>query len=111
MWAAWSWKDLDRGFAAATLAAMLVSYHLTPQDLSLALVPFYLSMNAGALSRARAQVFVFLSIVTTMAMVITHVPLAFLAIPLAGAFWWTSTERLKQSFGAETSNDYALSSL
>lgn len=111
VWAAWSWKDLDRGFAAATLAAMLVSYHLTPQDLSLALVPFYLSIKAGALPRARVPVFAFLSIVTTMAMIISHVPLAFLAIPLATAFWWISTEPLKQTFGAETSHSYAMSSL
>src|ERR1700721_2289060 len=109
-WAAWSWQDLDRGFAAATLAAMLVSFHLTPQDMSLALVPFYLSVSTGVLARARVQAFVGLSIVITMAMVIIHVPLAFLAIPLAAAFWWISTEPVKRASIAETPHEYAFSS-
>jgi hypothetical protein len=111
VWAAWAWKDLDRGFAAATVAAMLVSYHMTPQDISLALVPFYLSMNTGVIPRARVLLFVFLSIMTTLAMVVFHVPLAFLAIPLAAAFWWIGTEPRKETFVAETPQSYALSSV
>jgi hypothetical protein len=88
LWAAWAWKDLDRGFAAATLAAMLVSFHLTPQDVSLAIVPFYLCVRAGILPRPRVPAFVFLAIAGTMAIVIFQVPLAFLAVPLATSFCW-----------------------
>ncbi len=110
LWAAWAWKDLDRGFAAATLAAMLVSFHLTPQDISLALVPFYLCVKAGILPRHRVPAFVIPVIATTMAMVIVQVPLAFLAIPLATAFCWIGTEPLEKSSGAENTPSYALSS-
>jgi hypothetical protein len=109
-WAAWAWKDLDRGFAAATLAAMLVSLHLTPQDISLALVPFYLCIKAGILPRHRVPAFVIPVIATTMAMVMVEVPLAFLAIPLATALCWIGTEPLKKSSGAENTPSYALSS-
>jgi hypothetical protein len=73
------------------------------------LVPFYLSVSTGALPRTRLQAFVGLSIVITMAMVIVHVPLAFLAIPLAAAFWWISTEPAKRASVAETPHEYAFS--
>lgn len=89
--AAKAWKDLDRGFAAATLASLLVSYHLTPQDLSLLLIPFYLCIKSGILPQARVPVFALTSIASTLAMVILHVPLAFLALPVALAFGWIAT--------------------
>ena len=110
LWAAWAWKDLDHGFSAATLASMLVSYHLAPQDVSLALVPFYLCVKAGILPRHRVPAFVIPVIATTMAMVIVQVPLAFLAIPLATALFWIGTEPLEKSSGAENTPSYALSS-
>jgi hypothetical protein len=110
LWAAWAWKDLDHGFSAATLASMLVSYHLAPQDISLALVPFYLCVKAGILPRHRLPAFVIPVIATTMAMVIVQVPLAFLAIPLATALFWIGTEPLEKSSGAENTPSYALSS-
>jgi hypothetical protein len=102
LWAAWAWTDLDRGFAAATLAAMLVSFHLTPEDISLALVPFYLCVKAGILPRSRVPAFVFLAIAGTMAIVIFQVPLAFLAIPLATAFCWICAKPPQKSSVAET---------
>lgn len=43
--AANAWKDLDRGFAAAILASKLVSYHLTPQDLSPLLIAFTFALG------------------------------------------------------------------
>jgi len=108
--AAWAWKDLERGFAAATLAAMLVSYHLTPQDLSLVLVPFYLGLRAGALSWARLPFLVGFSIVVPIAMVIVHAPLAFLAIPLIAAFLWITTEPREQDARKDAERGYALPS-
>ncbi|MBV8808093.1 MAG: hypothetical protein JO033_05415 [Acidobacteriaceae bacterium] len=39
LFAARLWQDVDTGFCAAILAAMLVSYHFSPQDLSLFLIP------------------------------------------------------------------------
>jgi hypothetical protein len=87
-WAARAWKDLDRGFAAAMLAAMLVSYHFNPQDLALTLAPFYLCVKTGLLPRKRIPVVVLLALLVTMIMVVCYAPLSLLAIALAAALWW-----------------------
>ena len=48
LFAAWLWSDhLETGFSAATLAALLVSYHCSTSDLSLALIPAFLSVVIG----------------------------------------------------------------
>jgi hypothetical protein len=108
--AAWAWKDLDRGFAVAVLASMLVSYHLTPQDLSLALIPFYLSIKAGALPRSQVAMATACCIIGTFAMVTLHVPLALLALPLLAALFWIGAEPYMQRSSANAARDYILSS-
>ena len=97
-----AWKDLDRGFAAAILASVLVSYHLTPQDLSLLLIPFYLGIKSGILPQARVPVFTLTTIASTLAMVILHVPLAFLALPVAIALGWIATVPIQPAAISDT---------
>jgi hypothetical protein len=87
VWAAHAWKDLDRGFAAAMLAAMLVSYHFNPQDLALTLAPFYLAVKTGILPRQRVPLVVMLALFVTMMMVVAYAPLSLLALPIAAALW------------------------
>ena len=111
VYAARAWKDLDRGFATAMLASMLVSFHLTPQDLSLLIVPFYLCIKSGVLPEAYVSRFALATIVTTLAMVVLHVPLAFLAIPIAFAFGWVACEPAQRSALLTTSEQHALSSV
>ncbi len=100
--AAKAWKDLDRGFAAASLASLLVSYHLTPQDLSLLLIPFSLCIKSGIRPQARVPVFALTTIASTLAMVILHVPLAFLALPVALAFGWIATAPIQPAVVSDT---------
>ncbi|HEX4284235.1 MAG TPA: glycosyltransferase family 87 protein [Terracidiphilus sp.] len=92
IYAASVWKDLDHGFAVATLAAMLSSFHLTPQDLSLCIVPFYLAMRIGAIPRARVAAFTMFSIMGMLTLVVIHAPLAFLALPLSLAIYWIGSD-------------------
>jgi hypothetical protein len=103
-YAASVWKDLDHGFAAAMLAAMLASFHLTPQDLSLCLVPFYLAIRTGALPKARVPAFTLCSILGTLAMVAMHAPLALLALPLSLAMYWIGSEPAYYPAEARSSN-------
>lgn len=110
LWAAKSWKDLDRGFAAAILASMLVSYHLTPQDLSLLLIPFYLSIKSAVLPEPRVPAIALISIIGPLAMIVTHIPLAFLALPIALAFGWIATEPTAHAAVRRTSKRYELAS-
>ena len=91
-WATLAWKDLEHGFAAATLAAALVSYHLTPQDLALLVVPFYLCIQTGILPRTKAPAFAVAVIVGFFVLVTLHVPFALLALPLACALWWVGRD-------------------
>ncbi|HTX41394.1 MAG TPA: glycosyltransferase family 87 protein [Acidobacteriaceae bacterium] len=49
VWAARAWVSLEIGFSAALLAALLTSYHMNPQDLTLALLPFFLCRRSGAM--------------------------------------------------------------
>jgi hypothetical protein len=46
--AAWRWRDLESGFAAAIIATCLVSYHFNPQDLSLMLIPLFFAIRRAA---------------------------------------------------------------
>lgn len=111
LYAAMAWKDLDRGFATAILASMLVSYHLTPQDLSLLLIPFYLSIKTSILPESRLSSFALASIGGTLAMVVVQIPLAFLALPLALALGWIGTEPVQHTATAKTSESCMLSSV
>jgi Glycosyltransferase family 87 len=88
LWAARSWTNLDRGFCAAMLAAMLVSYHLTVQDLSLMLVPFYLCAKAGVrLPEWRVPWIAAFSVLGTTMMACFKLPLALLAVPTCLVLW------------------------
>ena len=61
-WAARGWTDLDHGFALAVLASMLVSYHFSPADLTLCLVPFFLAIKTGLLPFQKAPAIVMLGL-------------------------------------------------
>jgi hypothetical protein len=100
LWAAWTWEnDLDRGFCAAILASMLVTYHFTPQDLALSLIPFYLCAKTGLLPQSRIPLFVFLSLLVTTMMVADDIPLALLSIPLIVALWWVGEKKMPKVEG------------
>jgi hypothetical protein len=88
IWAARAWTNLDRGFCAAVLASMLVSYHLTPQDISLAIVPFYLSVNAGILPRAKVPLFAGLGMALLMLAIFVQIPIALVSLLLIVALVW-----------------------
>ena len=88
LWAAWVWTDLDRGFTAAVLAAMLVSHHLTPQDLTLTILPIYSAANAAVLPRRFIAMVALSMLCLTLIMTILDAPLGLLAIPLIAALCW-----------------------
>ncbi len=96
LWAAWTWKDLDRGLCAATLAGMLVSYHLTPQDLTLTILPFYLCAKTGIVPAARIPLFVLITFLALLLIVVMGLPIATLAVPLAAALWWVGRDTLRR---------------
>jgi len=91
IWAARAWTNVDRGFCAATLAAMLVSYHITPQDLSLAIVPFFVAVNVGILPRNRVPLFAALGMGILLVFMMVQIPMAVFAIVLAAALVWAGT--------------------
>jgi hypothetical protein len=95
LWAAYAWKDLDSGFSAAMLAAMLVSYHLNPQDLSLSLVPFFLASRAKILPSSKVPTAAFLILLAPMALAAVNAPYALLAILLAGALVWIGKDTMR----------------
>jgi hypothetical protein len=88
LWAAYAWTNLDRGFSSAVLATMLVSYHFHPQDLSLLLVPFFLSRKDGVLPASKLPMVAFLLLLLPMALAAVNAPYALLAIVLAAALVW-----------------------
>jgi hypothetical protein len=88
IWAARAWTNLEHGFCAATLAAMLVSYHITPQDLSLAIVPFFVAVNAGILPRERVPLFTAIGMGILLLFMMIQIPMAFFALVLAAALVW-----------------------
>lgn len=93
LWAARSWTNLDRGFCASMLAAVLVSYHLTVQDLSLMLVPFYLCAKAGvSLPEWRVPWAAACSVLSTTMMACFSLPLALLALPICLVLWLTGID-------------------
>jgi hypothetical protein len=106
IWAAWTWKDLDRGFAAAVLAAMLVSNHLCLQDVTLTILPVYLGVKAAALPRRFiAGVALFLCFLP-WALVFMNAPFALLGVPSIMALCWlgrgaTGTAALPEKPSAE----------
>jgi hypothetical protein len=91
-WAAWAWTDLDRGFAAAMLASMVVSYHFTPEDLTLTILPFYLCAKSRVLPATKMSVILSLDIVVPMGIAATSAPFALLLIPLVLALWWIGSQ-------------------
>jgi len=88
IWAARAWTNLERGFCAATLGAMLVSYHITPQDLSLAIVPFFVAVNAGILPRKRVPLFAAVGMGILLVFMMAQIPMALFAIVLAASLVW-----------------------
>lgn len=97
LYAAWAWKNLDRGFSAAVLAAMLVSYHFNPQDLSLALLPFFLTAKAEILPRARIPHCAFFMLLAPMVLAAVDAPYAWLAILLAATLLWLGRVKPQES--------------
>lgn len=93
IWAAHAWTNLDRGFCAATLATMLVSYHITPQDLSLAIVPFFVAVNAGILPRERVPIYTAVGMGILLLFMMVQIPMALFAIVLAACLAWVGTRR------------------
>jgi hypothetical protein len=87
-YAAWAWRSLDRGFSAAVLATMLVSYHLNPQDLSLSLLPFFLAVKAGILPQSRIPLCAFSVLFAPIGLGAVGASYAWLAILLAAALVW-----------------------
>ncbi|HXS75473.1 MAG TPA: glycosyltransferase family 87 protein [Terracidiphilus sp.] len=93
IWAARAWTNLERGFCAASLAAMLVSYHITPQDLSLAIVPFFVAVNAGILKRERVPMFTAIGMGILLLFMMVQIPMALFALVLAAALVWVGIHR------------------
>jgi glycosyl transferase family 87 len=91
LWAARAWTNLDRGFCAATLAAMLVSYHITPQDLSLVIVPFFAAVNAGILPRDRVPLVTAIGMGILLVFMMAQIPMALFAIVITAALVWVGT--------------------
>lgn len=91
LWAARAWTSVDRGFCAGVLAAMLASYHLTPEDISLAIIPFYLAIASGVIPRQRAPLAAAVGIGILMLFVFTGIPMALFCLVLACALVWVGT--------------------
>lgn len=81
MFAAWLWTDLDVGFSAAILASLLTAYHSNPQDLSLAVIPFFL-LTRGISVEKRLWLAI-AGISFTTGIYLSSFQSSFLAIPLA----------------------------
>lgn len=95
LWAAWAWRDLDRGLCAATLATLLVSYHLTPQDLTMSILPFYLAVKTNVLPQRRVPIFVLATFLALLLVVVVGIPIAVLAFPLAVALAWVGRDAMR----------------
>lgn len=93
LWAARAWTSLDRGFCAAMLAAMLVSYHLTPEDISLAVVPFYLAVAAGILPRQRVPLIAATGMGILMVFLFAQIPMALFCLVPAASLAWVGMHR------------------
>ncbi|HEY3455189.1 MAG TPA: glycosyltransferase family 87 protein [Bryobacteraceae bacterium] len=87
LFAARLWQDLDTGFSAALLAAMLVSYHFSPQDLSLFLIPAFLSVRIG-FPREQLLPLALSSLLLPEILAAFGGHYALLAIPLGLCLWW-----------------------
>lgn len=87
LWAARAWTSLEIGFSAALLAAMLVSYHFNPQDLTLSLIPFFLTRRAGLMPPQHLPLVAFFVLLAPMILEAIKAPFALLTIPLGIALW------------------------
>jgi hypothetical protein len=96
LYAAWAWRSLDRGFSAAILATMLVSYHFNPPDLSLSLLPFFLAAKARILPPSRIPFCAFFALFAPMGLGVVAAPYAWLAILLAVALYWIGRSTRRQ---------------
>ena len=77
------------------LAAMLVSYHLTAEDISLAIVPFYLAVSTGIIPRGRVTLVVAVGIGIPMVFIFAGIPMAFFCLVLAFALGWVGMHSSK----------------
>jgi hypothetical protein len=81
------WKDLDSGFAAATLASILVSYYLYTQDLTIALLPLFLGIKRCAPARTGyLALFALFAPLTLLS--VGHRYFALLALPVLAMLVW-----------------------
>jgi hypothetical protein len=81
------WRDLDTGFVAAILATMLVSYHFSLTDLSLFLIPCFLSVRIG-FPKKHLMPLVLSALFLPEILGAFGARYALLAIPLATCLWW-----------------------
>lgn len=87
IFAARLWRTLDTGFSAAILATILVSYHLSPEDLSLLLISGFLSMRVG-LPKQQLLPFALSALLIPEIVAIFGGYYALLAIPVVLCLWW-----------------------
>lgn len=93
LFAAGLWReDLDRGFTAALIAAMLVSYHFNVSDLSLFLIPAFLAVRLG-FPKARLLRLVLSGLLIPEILAALGSYYALLAMPLALCLWWISRQQ------------------
>lgn len=92
-WAARAWVNLEIGFSAALLAALLVSYHMNPQDLTLALLPFFLCRRSAAMPARWLVPVAFAMVLAPVVLLASGAPFALLGILAAAALGmvgWTA---------------------
>lgn len=97
LFAARLWRDLDTGFSAAIIAAMLVSYHFNLNDLSLFLIPAFLSVRIG-LPKERLPQFALSALLIPAILAIFGGCYALLAIPLGLCLLWMWQQERADSF-------------
>jgi len=85
--AALLWRDLDTGFSAAIIAAMLVSYHFNLNDVSLFLIPGFLTIRMG-FPKERLTYFALAVLLAPAVLAIFGGYFALLAVPLGLCLWW-----------------------
>lgn len=99
LFAAKLWRDLDTGFVASIIAAMLVSYHSGSHDLCLFLIPAFLARNIGFPPKQLLRL-------ALSALLLPEILAAFgghyalLAIPLVLCLWWIRHDGADRGNGA-----------
>jgi hypothetical protein len=96
LFAARLWRDLDTGFSAAILAAMLVSCHFSPEDLSLFLIPGFLSTKIG-FPKEHLLRLALLALLIPAILATFGGYFALLAIPLVLCLVWIRQQRANNS--------------